>query len=251
MQITLNKVPFEVRPVEGPLRRALLAEPGLRRAAQRAVWAWDKDARTGRFLVPTTPDKSLAAPLGLAAYVAKTGGTNGAGLQKAEGPTAKMSERFLAAVGAKKWDSVMQAVARVTGVPQKAIPFEEFASLNEATSYQILMLTEFQVLELANPSRNLSAYAFLPGLLSFAVALPAPVEGLAMPRQPVYALQPGTQAALAMRRLAVARRMTEVQATLAGAKPADLEPNDPRRIEVVKLGAEWRVLQPKAAPKAA
>jgi hypothetical protein len=154
MQITLNKVPFEVRPVEGPLRTALLAEPGLRRAAGRAVWAWDKEARTGRFLVPTTPDKSLAAPLGLAAFVAKAGATNGAGVQKAEGPHGQDVRAVPRRRGRQKWDSVMQAVARVTGVPQKKIPFEEFASLNEATSYEIRMLTEFQVLELSNPSRN-------------------------------------------------------------------------------------------------
>ncbi len=251
MQITLNKVPFDVRPVEAAVRTAVLSEPGIRQAMARAVWAWDREERRGRYLVPTTPDKALPLPLGLAAFVPKAGTPEGAALQKAEGPSAKMVERILAAVGAKKWESVMQAVARVTGVPQKKIPFDAFALLNDRSSYQIRMNTELQVVELANPGRNLSAYALLPGLVSFVAALPERIEGLDLPQRPMFALPAATQAALTMRRLAVARRLNEMQAELGGARPADLEPTDPRRIEIAKLGAEWKALQPKSAPKAA
>ncbi len=251
MQITLNKVPFDVRPVDAAVRTAVLAEPGIRQAMVRAVWAWDLDARKGQYLVATPPDKALPAPFGLAAFVPKAGTPEGAPLQKADGPSAKMVERILAAVGAKKWDAVMQAVARVTGVPKKKVPLEAFAPLNDRSSYQIRMLTEFQVVELANASRNLSAYALLPGMVSFVAALPTLIEGLEMPQRPVFVLPAGTPAASAMRRLAVARRLNELQAALGDTRPAELEVGDPRRLEIARLGAEWKVLQPKASPKAA
>jgi hypothetical protein len=49
-----------------------------------------------------------------------------------------------------------------------------------------------------------------------------------------------------MRRVAVARRLTEMQAELGETKPNELAPDDPRRNVIAKLGAEWKVLQPKA-----
>lgn len=251
MQITLNKVPFDVRPVEAPLRAALLADPGLRRVAARPVWGWDAEERKGRFLVPVTAEKGVPVPMGLAAFVAKAGTAPGGVPQKADGPSAKMVERILAAVGAKKWESVMQAVGRITGVPQKKVPFEVFAPLNEHGTYQIRMDTEFQVVELANPGRNLSAYVFLPGIVSFVAAVAAPLEGVQAPSRPIFVIPASTQAALGMRRIAVARRLNEMQAELGATKPADLEPADPRRIELARLGAEWRALQPKAATQAA
>ncbi len=251
MQITLNKVPFDVRPVDAAVRTAVLAEPGVRQAMARAVWAWDMEERKGRYLVPTTPDKALPVPMGLVAFVPKAGTSEGAVLQKADGPSAKMVERILAAVGAKKWETVMQAVARVTGVPQKKVPFDAFGILNYRCSYQIRINTEFQIVELANAGRNLSAYALLPGMVNFVAAMPTLIEGLHLPQRPMFVLPAGTQAALAMRRLSVARRLNEIQAELGGTRPAELEPSDPRRLELAKLGAEWKVLQPKASPKAA
>jgi hypothetical protein len=245
-------VPFDVRPVDASLRSALLAEPFMLRNAVRPVWAWDKETRTGKYLVPTTPDKALPVPTGLTVFVTKPG-ANGAGLQKAEGPTQKMGERLLAAVGAKDFGQVVKAMARITGVPQKKIPFEVFVGLNDKASYVIGMETEFQVVELANAGRNLSAYVVLPGLVSFSHALKEPVEGAPLPGtiRPVFVIPPGTQAGQAMRRLAVAKRLGEMQAELGDTKPADLPPTDPRRAAVAKLGAEWKALQPKAPTKAA
>jgi hypothetical protein len=252
MQITLNKVPFDVRPVEAALRAALLADPMIRRAVVRPVWAWDHAARKGSYLLPVTAEQGVPVPMGLAAFVAKPG-TNGAGPQKAEGPSARMAERVVEAVGAKDWGQVMQAVARTVGVPQKKVPFEAFAALNAKGSYQIRMETEFQVVELANAGRNLSAFVFLPGIVAFHHVLAEGVEDAPQPGsiRPAFVLPPGTQAGLAMRRLAVARRLNEMQAELGGERPADLPPTDPRRAAVAKLGAEWRALQPKNAPKAA
>lgn len=251
MQITLNKIAFDVKPVDGALRAALLADPAIARGALRPVWAWDREARKGRFLVPTTPQQGVPLPTGLLVYVPKPG-ANGAGPQKAEGPTAKMAERFLAAVGAKDFGQVMQALARVTGVPVKKLPFDLFAPLNDKGSYTILMETEFQVVELSNTARNLSAYVFLPGLASFSHAMKEAAEGAPLPGsiRPVFVIPPGTQAGMTMRRLAVARRLTEMQAELGGLKPADLPQEDPRRPVIARLGAEWKALQPKKAQAA-
>lgn len=251
MQIKLNSIAFDVKPVDGALRGALLADPVVTRGSVRAVWEWDKEAGRGRFLVPATAERTLPLPTGLISFVPKAG-PNGGVPQKAEGPTAKMSERILAAVGAKDWGQLLQAVARVTGVPQQKLPLDAFAPLNPLTSYQVRMAAEFQVVELSNASRNLAAYLFLPGLAGFVPVPKAPEEGVDLPavRRPLVAIPPVTQAALAMRRIAVARRLNELQGELGDTRPVDLAANDPRRIEVAKLGAEWRVLQPKA-PKAA
>ena len=252
MQITLNKVPFDVKPVEGSLRTVLLSDPTVIRGAVRPVWAWDHAERKGRFLVPVTQDKALPLPSGVTVFVPRTG-TNGAGPQKAEGPTAKMAERFLAAVGAKNFGQVSGAFARVLGVPQKKLPFETFQPLNDKGSYTVLMQTEFSVLELENAGRNLSAYIFVPGLVSFSHAVKEPIEGAALPGsiRPGFVLPPPTQAALSMRRIAVARRLTEMQAELGETKPNELATDDPRRNVIAKLGAEWKVLQPKKAAQAA
>jgi hypothetical protein len=251
MQITLNKIPFDVKPVDGRLRAALLADPVVARGAVRPVWTWDREAGKGRLLVPTASgSQGLPLPTGLLVHVQKPG-TDGAGPQKAEGPTAKMAERFLAAVGAKDFGQVMQAVARVTGVPVKKVPFETFAPLNGQASYTIVMGVDFQVVELANASRNLSVHLFLPGLVGFHATAEA-TGGAALPDspRPAFVVPPGTQAGQAMRRLALAKRLTEMQAELGGVKPADLAADDPRRGLLARLGAEWKALQPKKAQAA-
>ncbi|TNC74124.1 hypothetical protein [Rubellimicrobium roseum] len=251
MQITLNKIAFDVKPVGAPLRGALLADPAIKRAALRPVWSWDKAAQKGTYAVDPLPDQSLAMPMGVSVFVAKPG-LNGVGPQKADGPTQKMGERILEAVGAKTFGQVMQAVARVTGVPRRKIPFEAFAPLNDKTDYTILLQSDFSVLELANAGRNLSAFVFLPGIVTFAHVTREPVEGALHPGsvRPGYILPPGTQAAMTMRRMAVAKRLMEMQAELGDLKPADLAIDDPRRATVSRLGAEWKVLQPKPAQAA-
>ena len=255
MQITLNKIPFDVRPVDAPLRQALLSDPVIQRGPSRPVWAWTREEGKGAYLVPTTPDKAVALPTGLTVFVPRAGAPlPGQAVQKADGPTAKMSERFLAAVGAKDWNPVLQAVSRVTGIPSRKLPLETFAPLNPFGSYQLRLDTEFQVVELAHAARNLQAFLFLPGLVSFrAVLREPPAEGATLPAIPrtMSVVAPGTKAALAFRRLAVAKRLNEMQADLGGVRPADLPQDDPRRFEVARLGAEWKALQPPAPSKAA
>jgi hypothetical protein len=96
----------------------------------------------------------------------------------------------------------------VLGVPQKKLPFETFQPLNDKGSYTVLMQTEFSVLELENAGRNLSAYLFVPGLVSFSHAAGA-ARGRAAARARsgrASCCPRPTQAALSMRRMAVARR---------------------------------------------
>jgi len=251
MQITLNKIPFDVAPVAGPLREALLADPSIERGLAREVWAWDRAEGKGRYLVPVTPERGLPLPTGLLAFVPRPG-ANGGAPRKADGPTARMAERLLATVGATSFPQLMQAIARVTGIPQKTLPLEAFAILNPLASYRVVMETAFSVLSLSNPARNLVAYVFVPGLVAFSHAMDEAPEGAPAPGsiRPGFVIPPGNQAALAMRRMAVARRLTELQAELGETRPADLPAGDPRRNAVAQLGAEWRVLSPKAVKAA-
>ena len=255
MQITLNKIPFDVRPVDAPLRQALLSDPVIQRGASRPVWTWNRDEGKGAYLVPTTPDKAVALPTGLTVFVPRAGAPlPGQAVQKADGPTAKMAERFLAAVGAKDWNPVLQAVSRVTGIPSRKVHVETFAPLNPFGSYQLRLDTEFQVVGLENDARNLQLFLFLPALVSFrAVLREPPAEGVTLPAiaRTLTVVAPGTKAARAFRHLAVAKRLSEMQADLGGARPADLPPDDPRRGEIARLGAEWKALQPKSPSKAA
>jgi hypothetical protein len=162
-----------------------------------------------------------------------------------------MGERFLAALGAKDWGQVLQPLARITGVPQRKVPLETYAVLKPFGSFHLRMEMEFQVVELSHAGRNLAAFLFLPGIVGFQPFLKAaPAEGTVLPAiaRQLYVIPAATQAALSLRRLAVARRLNEMQAELGGAKPADLPQNDPRRAAMAKLGAEWKVLQPAKAP---
>ena len=250
MQIELNKIRFDVKPVEAPLRAALLADPVIARGASRPVWAWNREEGKSGYLVPTTAEKAIPLPTGLTVFVPKPGAA-GAAIQKAEGPTAKMGERFLAALNAKDWSQVLQGLARVVGVPQRKVPVESFAALKPFGSFHLRTQIEFQVVELSHAGRNLAAFVFLPGIVGFQPFLKeAPAEGTVLPPIPrqLFVIPPGTQAGLALRRLADARRLTEMQAELGGTRPTDLPEGDPRRAAVARLGAEWKVLQPKKAP---
>jgi hypothetical protein len=249
MQITLNKVPFDIRPVEGRLREALLAEPAVAAAASRDVWARDEAGE--RFLVPVTDRKGVALPPGLLVFVPRPGPEGGAP-QKADGPTRRMAERLMGALGAKSFAPVMQALARVTGIPQKTVPFEAFAALKDHGPYRIRLLTEYAVVELSNPGRNLQAFLCVPGLVSFVHGMDEVPEGAPAPGsiRPGFVIPPLNQAVHAIRRMAVARALTEMQAELGEVKPTDLAANDPRRARIAKLGAEWKVLQAKPAKAA-
>lgn len=251
MQITLNKIAFDVRPVDGALRAALLADPAIARGVRRDVWEWDKAKGEGRFLAPVTETKGLPLPPGIAVFVQKPG-TNSAGVQRADGPTAKMAERFLAAVGAKSFAQVMQGLARVTGIPQKKVPFEAFAALNPLGSYRLRLETDHAVVELASPARNLAVYAFVPGLVAFSHVMDEAPEGAPASGsiRPGFVLPPLNQAAQTIRRMATAKRLTEMQADLGDAKPNDLVPGDPRRDVIARLAAEWKALAPKPAQAA-
>jgi hypothetical protein len=247
MQITLNAIAFDIVPVDEPLRLALLREPAIARGRRRDIWAWDAPTRKGGYLVPGVTAQGLPLPTGLSVFVPRPG-ANGAGPVRAEGPSERMAERLLAALGAKGFAPVSQALSRVTGVPVQKVPLEAFAALRAHGSYRIRIEIDLAVVAMSNAARNLTAYLFLPALAVFAHAMEAPPEDAPAPGsiRPGYVLAPPTQAAQALRRLALVRRMQHLQAELGGVKPADLPAGDIRRAVAARLGAEWKALQPKA-----
>lgn len=245
MQITLNSIVFDVTAVDEPLRAALLSDPQVAAAAARDVWAWD--GAEGRFLAPVTKGGAVPLPPALTLFVPRAG-LAGDAPRRADGPTTRMAERLLAAVGAKSLSQVMQALARVTGIPQIKVPLATFGDRNGEGAYGLRMDVDYAAVQLANAARNLSMYALLPALVVFVARPDGAAEDAPAPR-PGFVLPPPTQAALAMRRMAAARRLTDLQASLGGVKPAELDPADPRRDAAARLGAEWRALSPK--PKAA
>lgn len=165
MKISLNKIEFDVLPVEGNLREVLLADEIISQAVQRDVWNWDQPSGEAKTLVATTKDRAVPLANGICFFVAKPG-ANGV-IQKAEAPTQKMSARFLEALGAKSVLDVMQALNRIVNLPQKSIPVEAFAWVRPVASFKIVMHVEYAVVELSNAARNLSAYFFVPGQVSF------------------------------------------------------------------------------------
>lgn len=249
MQITLNKVPFDIEAIDDRLRDALLADPLIATGVSREVWAWD--GREGKHLVPVTPTQGLPLPTGLVLFVPQPGTGP---LRKAEGPTRRMAERLMAAVGAKTLTQVMQALARVTGLPQKSVPLDAFEALKPFGPFRVVMEIQFAALRMANASRNLEAFVLIPGLVAFRHVADDVPEGAPAPGsiRPGFVIPPLNAAGHALRRLAIARRLTEMQAALGGTQPADLPTDDPRRLEIARLGAEWRVLQARPqAPRAA
>lgn len=252
MQITLNRIPFDVRPVDDARRRAILADPVVRPGIVRPVWLRQADGGERR-LAEGPAEAALPLPAGLIAWVPKAGPA-GETPAKADGPSARMAERFLSAVGAKGFPEVMRAMARVTGMPGARLPREAFAACEGKGAYTILLHTDLAVVELENAGRNLSVHLLLPSLAAFShlwggpgdAAAESPADGPAAGSiRPGFLVPPPSEAASGLRRLALARRIEELQAQMAGVTAADLPADDPRRALLGRLAAEWRLLQPK------
>ena len=250
MKIKLNQIDFDVTPVPGPLRAAVMTDPSVAGAASRHVWRWDAAAAKAELLSPVTPQKTLALPNALVFYVPKPG-SNGV-LTRAEGPSRKMTERFLEAVGARSLRDVMIGLARVVGQSHQAAPLKSFADLNPLASYSLRIDIDFAVVQLANPARNLSGVLALPAQIVFRAEDIVPLSpDAALPdmanTQPGYVLAPPTEAALAIRRMALAQRMADLSATLNGQPLADLDATDPRKPLAARLGLEWKAISPRKA----
>jgi hypothetical protein len=249
MKLTLNKVEFDIQPVPGPVREALLADPILRQGVSREVWRWDAATRTGTPLVAITAQKGVPLPNGVSFFVARPG----APAQKADGPSAKMAERVLEAVGAKSITDVMKAINRIARLPQKTLPLKEFEALSAVASHTLRVHVDYAVLHAVNTARNLGFYLFVPGQCSFTARIDtvpdqaaydkAAAENARLTRtQPGFIIPPGNEANLMLRRTALAQRITEIQQSLGGMNPADLPADDLRRLTLARLGLEWQAL---------
>jgi hypothetical protein len=258
MKLTLNKVDFDIQPVAAPLRDALLADPIIRQGVTREVWRWDAATRTGTPLVAMTAQKGVPLPNGVSFFVARPGSAT----QKADGPSAKMAERVLEAVGAKSITDVMQAVNRVVRLPQKTLPLKEFEKLSAVASHTLRIHVDYAVLYAANAARNLGLYIFIPGQCAFTARIDAVpdqaaydaalAENAQLARlQPGFVIPPGTEANIMLRRMALAQRITEIQQSLGGTDIRDLPPGDLRRLTIARLSLEWQAInspRKKAGP---
>ena len=249
MKLTLNKVEFAIEPVPGPLREALLSDPILRQGVSREVWRRDAATRAGTPLVAVTPQNGVPLPNGVSFFVAKPG----AATQKADGPSAKMAERVLEAVGAKSITDVMKAINRIVRLPQKTLPLKEFEALSAVASHTLRVHVDYSVLHAVNAARNLGFYLFLPGQCSFTARIDAVPDQTAYDKaaaenarltriQPGFIIPPGTEANMMLRRMALAQRITEIQQSLGGMNPANLPADDLRRLTIARLGLEWQAL---------
>jgi hypothetical protein len=147
----------------------------------------------------------------------------------------------------------MQAVNRVARLPQKTLPLKEFEKLSAVASHTLRVHVDYSVLHAVNAARNLGLYLFIPGQCSFTAridAVPdqsayetAMQENAQLARlQPGFIIPPSTEANMMLRRMAIAQRITEIQAGMAGMEPKDLPLDDPRRLTIARLSLEWQAL---------
>lgn len=255
MKIKLNNIEFDVTPVPSALREVLLADEVIARGAWRDIWRWDHAAQGGEYMVQLTPQKGVPIGNGVSFFVARPGVEGPP--RRADAPTEKMGRRFVEGVGAKSLVEVMQALTRVVGLPQRPAPLAQFAALNPVASYTLRQHVDFAVVQLSNAARNLSAYFFVPGQVIYRAHVtdvpdPAAHEAViaAEPKlanlQPGFVLAPGTDANLALRRLAMLQRLADLKAGMGETQPGELPEDDPRRHLIARLGVEWRLLAAKA-----
>lgn len=255
MQIKLNDIVFEVSPVATPLRNILLADPVIAHGVWRDVYHWDSAAQAGKVLVTTTPSGTTPLGNGINFFIARPGEA----LVKSESASARMAERFLEALKAKTIIDVVRAFNTIVNLAQKSIPLSNYTALNPVASYTIKMHVDFAAIELRNAGRNLTAYAFVPGQVAFhheisAITDQAGYEALPAPSMaevmPAYIVPPQNKANHAIRHLALAQRLGDMQPLIRALPegPQDIATEGLRR-SYARLAAEWKALtQARKAP---
>ncbi|GGL56543.1 hypothetical protein [Wenxinia marina] len=254
MRLTINKIEFDIEPVPGALREAVLAEPLIRQGAVREVWEWDRAEGKGKPLIRLL-DRGVV-PLGNAItfFVPRTD-ANGV---VANNPrtAAKQQERFLEAVSARTVIDLLRALSKVVPLPRVGLPLKTFEPLNGIADYRLRMTTDFSVVRLHSASRNLSAYFFVPGRVAFR-ALTSNVDEAAMEKlvadkpemanfEPLMLLPAGGKAAHGIRSLALAERLKELRPAVEAAAKEGADPATGIRSEFARTAREWSVLHPKA-----
>ena len=250
MQIKLNDIVFEVTPVITPLRQALLTDPVMAQGVWRDVYQWDAVTQTGKLLTATTPSGTVPLGNGITFFVPKSGADTPV---KSSTGSKRMAERFLEALKAKSIVDVVRAFNSIVSMAQKSLPLTNYAALNPVASYTIKMHVDFAAVALRSASRNLTAYGLIPGQVAFHheisavvdeagyAALPAPTMAQIMP---AFIIPPQNKANHAIRRMALAQRLQDMQPAMA-ALPKE-GPQDPStdglRRGYARLAAEWKAL---------
>lgn len=252
MRIKINAVEFEVTPVPGALRTALLGDQLILGAILRDVYAWDAATQSGRPLVQLAQGRGVVLPNGISFFVPKAG-PDGA-IVKNEAPSKTMAQRFVKATGTKSMTDLMAALNRVVELQNKVLPLETFRPLNATASYRIRMFTDFAVLQLSNPARNLTGYLYLPSQVGFHAelgAIPnqaahdaAVAAGLDVNQmRPGYIVPARTQAARDMRMAALSRAFEELQAEMNAAGGPE-KATDIQKLRAARLMTEWKAIAP-------
>ncbi|MBL4812480.1 MAG: hypothetical protein JKX69_09050 [Rhodobacteraceae bacterium] len=256
MKLKMGSVDFEISPVAGNMRGAILSDPGLASGIIRDVWSWNQPEGKAENVAELSQNGALPIPNGLAFFVAKKAG-NGR-LEKNDGPSRKMGDRFLEAVGAKNPNEVIIGVNKVLGISGTGLPLETFAALNDVASYKIQANTDYAVVQLRDAGRNLTAYLMMPGQIVFrhvlgdisdqagydALIKKSPELATAMP---AYILHPRSKPGLDMRRIALVQRAAELQG-LINHLTGEGKDEDVLRLpkaELTRLSAEAKLLAPR------
>lgn len=260
MKIKLNKLEFDVLGVPGQLRNALLTDPVILQGVLREVWAWDHATQEGKVLARMTDKQTVPLPNGMSFFVPKK--TAEGRFVANPGPSAQMAKRFVEQVGGKDVPDLVGALQKIMGIPQRPVPHAQFAPLQPVSSYSIRMHTEFNVVQLKEASRNLSAYLFIPGQVVFLAevkektddaafdAMLAENPKLAAP-QNVHIFPASGQANQNARMIALAQRIGElrplIEAATEGGKPLE---DVNLRNAFGRTVSEWRAIAPKEAKTA-
>jgi hypothetical protein len=256
MKIKLNKIEFDVVGVPGPLRNALLSDPGILQGVWRRVWEWDHATQEGKALSQMTDKNALPLANGLSFFVAKPGDGP---IAPNPGPSKLMAKRFVEQVGGKSVSDVLGALQKIMGLPQRPIPYALFDPLKPVSSFAIRMHTEFNVVQLKETSRNLSAYLFVPGQVVFVAEVKEKADEAAfdamLAENPKLAQTQNAQIVPVMskanqnvRMIALAQRIGELK-PLVDAATAEGQPLDPNlRNAFGRAVNEWRAIAPKEQP---
>ena len=261
MKIKLNKIEFDVVGIPSDLRAVLLKDPVIAQGVWREIWKWDHGTQTGTMVARLTEKKALPLPNGMSFFVPKAGAEGR--LVQNEGPSKLMAKRVVEQVGAKSITDLLNALQRILGIAQRTIPFDQFKLLNPVASYTIRMHTEFNVVQLREASRNLSAYLFVPGQVGFMADVTERPDIAAFDKvmadnpklvgpQPAYVVPAQSQANQNARMIALARRIEELQPLIAAATEGGKPLEDiGLRNAFGRTVSEWRALQPKPAAQTA
>jgi len=251
LKIKINAVEFDIEPVPAVMRQAILSDPILSRGVWREVWQWDAVAQQGKPLAAMTDKRAVPLGNGIAFFVPRIGAQGE--MMKSEAPSKKMAERVMKATGAKTLLDLMNALNRIINLPQKELPLGSFAPLNPVASFKIGMYVDYNVVQMANAARNLSAYLLIPGQVAFqhhVTAIPdqvaydavlAATPGLAT-LQPAFVVPPRTKANLGLRSLAVGRALADLQDEIRAAGGPEAA-SDAQKRRAAQLATEWRVLR--------